>query len=311
MKLATCLLATTATLAALAVAPAIAADPASCGKIRMSDPGWTDITSTNAISTTLLEALGYDTDIKTLSVPVSFEALKTGDIDVFLGNWMPAQTAARETMAANKSGEVLAKNLGDAKMTLAVPTYVEVDDFKDLAANADKFDSRIYGIEAGAAANQNIQKAIDADEYGLGKWTLVETGEQAMLAQVARAEKKQDWIVFLGWAPHPMNINIPMKYLSGGDDVFGPNYGGAEVYTLSRPGFAADCPNAAQLFKQLTFSLDMENQMMNEILGGEAADTAAAGWIKANPAALDGWLAGVTTLSGEPGLPAVKAELGF
>lgn len=311
MKLATCLLATTATLAALAVAPAIAADPASCGKIRMSDPGWTDITSTNAISTTLLEALGYDTDIKTLSVPVSFEALKTGDIDVFLGNWMPAQTAARETMAANKSGEVLAKNLGDAKMTLAVPAYVEVDDFKDLAANADKFDSRIYGIEAGAAANQNIQKAIDADEYGLGKWTLVETGEQAMLAQVARAEKKQDWIVFLGWAPHPMNINIPMKYLSGGDDVFGPNYGGAEVYTLSRPGFAADCPNAAQLFKQLTFSLDMENQMMNEILGGEAADTAAAGWIKANPAALDGWLAGVTTLSGEPGLPAVKAELGL
>ena len=311
MKLATCLLATTATLAALAVAPAIAADPASCGKIRMSDPGWTDITSTNAISTTLLEALGYDTDIKTLSVPVSFEALKTGDIDVFLGNWMPAQTAARETMAANKSGEVLAKNLGDAKMTLAVPAYVTVDDFKDLAANADKFNSRIYGIEAGAAANQNIQKAIDADEYGLGKWTLVETGEQAMLAQVARAEKKQDWIVFLGWAPHPMNINIPMKYLSGGDDVFGPNYGGAEVYTLSRPGFAADCPNAAQLFKQLTFSLDMENQMMNEILGGEAADTAAAGWIKANPAALDGWLAGVTTLSGEPGLPAVKAELGL
>lgn len=311
MKLATCLLATTATLAALAVAPAIAADPASCGKIRMSDPGWTDITSTNAISTTLLEALGYDTDIKTLSVPVSFEALKTGDIDVFLGNWMPAQTAARETMAANKSGEVLAKNLGDAKMTLAVPAYVTVDDFKDLAANADKFDSRIYGIEAGAAANQNIQKAIDADEYGLGKWTLVETGEQAMLAQVARAEKKQDWIVFLGWAPHPMNINIPMKYLSGGDDVFGPNYGGAEVYTLSRPGFAADCPNAAQLFKQLTFSLDMENQMMNEILGGKAADKAAAAWIKANPAALDGWLAGVTTLSGEPGLPAVKAELGL
>ena len=311
MKLATCLLATTTALAALAFTPAVAADAASCGKIRLSDPGWTDITSTNAISTTLLKALGYDTDIKTLSVPVSFEALKTGDIDVFLGNWMPAQTKFRDEMAAKKSGEVLAKNLADAKMTLAVPAYVTVDDFKDLAANADKFDGRIYGIEAGAAANQNIQKAIDSDEFGLGKWTLVETGEQAMLAQVERAEKKQDWIVFLGWAPHPMNINIPMKYLSGGDDVFGPNYGGAEVYTLSRPGFATDCPNAAQLFKQLTFQLDMENQMMNEILGGEDADKAAAGWIKANPAALDGWLAGVTTLAGEPGLPAVKAELGL
>lgn len=311
MKLATCLLATTTALAALAVGPAFATDAASCKKIRMSDPGWTDITSTNAISTTLLKALGYDTDIKTLSVPVSFEALKTGDIDVFLGNWMPAQTKFRDEMAAKKSGEVLAKNLGDAKMTLAVPAYVTIDDFKDLAANADKFDSRIYGIEAGAAANQNIQKAIDSDEFGLGKWTLVETGEQAMLAQVERAEKKEDWIVFLGWAPHPMNINIPMKYLSGGDDVFGPNYGGAEVYTLSRPGFATDCPNAAQLFKQLTFQLDMENQMMNEILGGADADKAAAGWIKANPTALDGWLAGVTTLSGEPGLPAVKAELGL
>ncbi len=44
--------------------------------------------------------------------------------------------------------------------------------------------------------------------------------------------------------------------------------------------------------------------------GGKDGETAATEWLKANPAALDGWLAGVTTLSGADGLAAVKAHLG-
>ena len=70
---------------------------------------------------------------------------------------------------------------------------------------------------------------IDADDFGLGDWKLVESGEQAMLAQVARAEKSGDAIVFLAWAPHPMNTAFELTYLSGGDAYFGPDYGGAQV----------------------------------------------------------------------------------
>ncbi len=153
---------------------------------------------------------------------------------------------------------------------------------------------------------------IDANDFGLGEWELVESGEQAMLAQVTRAEKGGDAIVFLAWAPHPMNTAHELTYLSGGDAYFGPDYGGATVWTLARTGWAEQCPNAAQFFKDLVFDVEAENQMMGLILDdGEKPADAAEAWLKANPARLDAWLANVTTLAGQPALPAVKEALGL
>lgn len=88
---------------------AAAADPAACETIRLSDPGWTDITSTNAIASVLLDGLGYKADVKTMSVPIGYEALKTRNIDVFLGNWMPAQQKFRDDLDKAKAAEVLVK----------------------------------------------------------------------------------------------------------------------------------------------------------------------------------------------------------
>ena len=68
---------------------AMAGDPASCKVVNMSDVGWTDITATTAATSVVLEGLGYSPDVKVLAVPVTYKSLETGDIDVFLGNWMP------------------------------------------------------------------------------------------------------------------------------------------------------------------------------------------------------------------------------
>ena len=59
---------------------------AACERVRFSDVGWTDITATTAVSSVILDALGYETDTKLLSVPVTYASLAKGDIDVFLGN---------------------------------------------------------------------------------------------------------------------------------------------------------------------------------------------------------------------------------
>ncbi len=306
-----------ATLAGLAgAAPAAyAADPASCQAIRLSDPGWTDITSTNSIASVLLKGLGYKPDVKTMSVPIGYQALKSGNLDVFLGNWMPAQQKFRDDLDKAKAAEVVVRNLEGAKFTLAVPDYVAkagVKDFSDLSAHADKFGKEIYGIEPGAPANQNIQKIIADKKFKLNGWKLVESSEQAMLAEVTRKDKAKQWVVFLAWAPHPMNTRLKIDYLSGGDAYFGPNYGGAEVYTLARTGWQKQCPNAATFFKNLVFSVDIENTLMDKILnGGEDGPTAAKERLKANPGQIDKWLAGVTTFKGEPGAAAVKASLGL
>jgi glycine betaine/proline transport system substrate-binding protein len=291
-----------------------AADPESCKTIRMSDPGWTDITSTNAMLGVVLDALGYEQDIQSLAVPVTYESLKNGDVDAFLGNWMPAQTPFVEPLINSGDLVVLGPNLDGIRFTLAVPTYVAdqgVKDFKDLAPNADKFDHKIYGIEPGAPANQNIQKMIDTNDFNLGDWTLVDSSEQGMLSQVDRAGRRQEWIVFLAWEPHPMNTNIDLTYLSGGDAYFGPNYGSATVRTVTRKGYPEACPNVARLLKQLSFSVDMENRIMGKILEGGDAKEAAKDELKSQPDLLAKWLDGVTTLSGEEGLAAVKASLGI
>lgn len=305
----------TSTAAALALAlgasAAVAADPVDCKAVRYSDPGWTDITATNGVAATVLTALGYTPEIATLSVPVGYEALKKGDTDVFLGNWLPAQKKFRDDLDAAGGIEELATNLDGAKFTLAVNKAgadTGVKDFADLDAQKDAFEGKIYGIEPGAPANQSIQAMIDADEFGLGDWELVESGEQAMLSQVQRNGDTPT--VFLAWAPHPMNVAIPITYLSGGDKQFGPNYGGATVHTLARTEWATKCPNVAKLFKQMVFSVDIENALMGKILDdGMSGADAAKDWLAADPSVAAKWLDGVTTLDGQPALPALEAAV--
>ena len=61
-----------------------------------------------------------------------------------------------------------------------------------------------------------------------------------------------------------------MTYLTGGDDVFGPNFGGATVHTNVRAGYATECPNVGTFLKNLVFSLQMENEIMGAILNDGA-----------------------------------------
>jgi glycine betaine/proline transport system substrate-binding protein len=310
-------LVTTTAAAVLSVAAAaLAADPESCSTVHLSDIGWTDVTSTTATASVLLKGLGYQTDIKVLSLPVTYTSMKNKDIDVFLGNWMPSQKGDVQPYLDDKSVESLGPNLVGAKYTLATNAKgaeLGIKDFKDIAAHKDDLDGKIYGIEPGNDGNRHVIDMIDKNTFGMKDMELVESSEQGMLAQVARAEKEGKPVVFLGWAPHPMNENFKMTYLTGGDDTFGPNFGGAEVYTNVRTGYFDECPNAGALIKNLKFSLQMENELMGKILNdGEEPEKAASEWLKANPSVLDAWLAGVKTRDGSgDGLAAVKSGLGL
>ncbi|MCB1883043.1 MAG: choline ABC transporter substrate-binding protein [Geminicoccaceae bacterium] len=289
-----------------------AEDPA-CATVTLSDVGWTDITSTTALASVVLKGLGYDTKTQLLALPVTLASLKNGDVDVFLGNWMPTMENDIAPYRADGSIETVRTNLEGAKYTLAVPSYEAADglkSFADIKDFKDKLGDKIYGIEPGNDGNRLIQKMIDDDAFGLGGFRLVESSEQGMLSQVKRSVQRDEWVVFLGWEPHPMNANIDMTYLAGGDDWFGPNFGGATVRTIVRKGYLDQCPNVGRFLKNLVFSLPMENEVMGLILDdGMAPDKAARSWLKAHPEPLAGWLDGVTTKDGEPGEPAVRAAL--
>ena len=295
--------------------PALAQEAESCSTVRFSDVGWTDITATTAVTTEILKGLGYDTDTKVLSVPVTFASMKNEDIDVFLGNWMPSMQADIAPYLEDESVEDVKTNLTGAKYTLAVPQYLfdeGLKSFADIAKFSDQLDGKIYGIEPGNDGNRLILDMIEKDAFDLGDFDIVESSEQGMLSQVARATRSEDPIVFLGWAPHPMNKNFDLQYLAGGDDFFGPDFGGATVHTTVRKGYLEECPNVGALLSDLTFSLEMENAVMGAILDdGEKPEAAAQEWLKANPDQIATWLEGVKTKDGEDGLPAVKAYLGL
>lgn len=295
---------------------AMAGDAASCQNVRLSDVGWTDITAITAMTGAVLEQMGYQGTIQQLAVPVTFASMKSGDIDVFLGNWMPSMENDIKAYREDASVETLGANLEGAKYTLAVNQSLYdagLHDFTDIYKFKDKLDGKIYGIEPGNDGNRHIQDMLKDPKFKLDGFELVESSEAGMLSQVAKLTQNNRDIVFLGWAPHPMNANFKMAYLTGGDDLFGPNYGGATVFTTVRKGYVAECPNVGKFVSQIKFTMDTENKMMSSILDkGVDPKAGAIAMLKENPGMLDAWLDGVTTFDGSgPALDAVKKGLGL
>jgi glycine betaine/proline transport system substrate-binding protein len=300
-------------VSAVALAVMAGSAMADCETITFSDVGWTDITATTAVTTTILQALGYETETLILSVPVTYSSMAEGDVDVFLGNWMPTMEADIAPYREAGTVDTVRVNLVGAKYTLATNAAgaaLGIDSFDDIVAQAEALDGEIYGIEPGNDGNRLILDMIAADAFGLSAFEVVESSEQGMLAQVERATGREEPIVFLAWEPHPMNANFDLTYLAGGDDWFGPNFGGAEVATNTRAGFVTECANPGKLLQNLEFTLAMENEIMGAILndGADPMDAAKA-WLSANPDALGPWLEGVTTKDGGDAMAAVTAAL--
>jgi glycine betaine/proline transport system substrate-binding protein len=299
----------------LSATSAFAAEPDSCSTVRFADVGWSDIAATTGTASVILKALGYETDVKVLSVPVTYQSMANKDIDVFLGNWMPTMEADLKPFREAKTVDVLDANLEGAKYTLATNeagAKLGIKDFADIAKHKDALENKVYGIEPGNDGNRLILGMIEGDKFGMKGMELVESSEQGMLAQVAKLDKDGKPIVFLGWEPHPMNANFKLTYLAGGDEVFGPNLGGATIYTNTRAGYVGECTNVGAFLKNLKFSLQMENEVMKKIIDeGQEPEAAATEWLTANPTAFEPWLKGVTTRDGGDAVAAVKSTLGL
>jgi glycine betaine/proline transport system substrate-binding protein len=296
--------------AALYSGVALAGDSESCKKVRLSDVGWTDIQATTGVASVLLTALGYEPQVIQLSVPVTYASLKNNDLDVFLGNWMPSMANDIKDYTADGSVETVSVNLTGPMYGIVVPDYVAeagVKTLTDLGKFKDKFDGKIYGIEAGNDGNRIILDMIKNPADNLEGFELVESSEAGMLTQAEQSMKDNQWIAFLGWTPHPVMGDMKITYLDGmGDSGFGP----ATVSTNVRKGYMAECPNAAKLIANLKFDLNMESAMMKAILDGGDANTVATDWLKAHPDAVGPWTSGVTTFDGGDAAAAIKTALG-
>jgi glycine betaine/proline transport system substrate-binding protein len=278
-----------------------AVDAASCEKVRFGTVGWSDIEATTAVSSYILETLGYKTETVQLSVPDTYNALKAKKIDVFLGYWSPAQDSIVQPLVKDNSIKVLDKpNLANARYTLAVPEVwydKGLRSFADIEKFRTQLNAQIYGIEPGNEGNGKVQQMIKTNQFKLAGFKLVESSETGMTDALKLADDAGKAIVFLGWEPHPMNLRVHMKYLHGGDDIFGANFGASKVFTVTNNSLEGQCPNLYTFLKNFKLTADQESWIM---LGTFENNKKTVGktWLHVNKDVLKPWLAGVKSRDG-------------
>lgn len=280
--------------------------------VRFGAPPWPGVTVKTEVAAQLLEAIGYETDTQALGTEaVILNALANDDLDVYLALWYPLSAGQLDPLVEDGKVVRIAENLSGAILGLAVPRYVHeagVNSVEDLVRHADRFDREIYGIEAGNYWNEEVKKAIKADQYGLGDWELVPSSTSAMLTQVGRAVKKDDWIVFYGWRPHWMNVPYDLYYLEAPEESTIANVT-STVFTIARAGFPEEQPDVARFLRQFRVELGMQDEWILEHGKKDRPENEVAReWIAANLDAVEKWLEGVKTADGKPAIEAVRAK---
>ena len=219
-------------------------------------PSWTDGLSTAHLLQDQLGKLGYDVKLQTLSdAGPLYAGLSQGDVDVFPSAWPEVTQKAYMDKYAGSIDD-LDTYYGNARLTIAVPTYSTIDSIDQLKGKGADFDGKIIGIEPGAGLTAQTQKMMP--EYGLdGEYQLVtsSTGVQlvtsstaAMLTELKSAtEKKQDIAVTL-WRPFWANSAFPVKDLKDPKGAMGKPEG---LHFLGAKGFAKKHPDAAALISKI------------------------------------------------------------
>lgn len=294
------------------VAAAGVAATAQAETVKFAAAPWPGVTVKTTVARKILEAAGYDTKETNASWTIALQGVARGDIDADLGIWMPTQKSTVEPMVKAGKIKLLVKNVPDAQYDVVVPDYVwnaGVHSIADLNKHADKFDHRIYGIEAGNDGNQVMIDAIKNNTYNLGDWNLRPSSTAVMLTEAGRKIDKKQWIVFLGWKPHWMNIKYDLKYLKDPKQIWG---GGSAVYTAINPAFEKNNANVTRFLKQMVVSSKIQSGWVYKYgYKHQSADKVADQWIKNNMDTVAQWLDGVKTADGSgAALAAVKKNLG-
>ncbi|WP_411383090.1 choline ABC transporter substrate-binding protein [Pseudomonas sp. L7] len=289
-----------------------AAEPAACQNVRMGSVNWTDVVASSAVAEALLDSLGYKVKQTSASQQIVLAGIAEKRLDVFLGYWQPTmQSVAKPFLDKQQIDVISPATLADAQSTYAVPAYAYdagLKTFADIARFRDKLKNQLYLIEPGSGMNRITAQMIAEDKFGLKGFKGIESSEAGMLTAVKRAVQKGEWVVFAGWKPHPMNLQIDMRYLSGSDDAFGPNEGSATVSIMTAAGYQQQCGNVAKLLHNLRFTNEGVSQVMEPILNRKAPLDAARDWLKAHPEQVSAWLEGVTTFDGKPADAALVAQ---
>ncbi len=245
-------------------------------------PSWTDGLSTAYLLEDQLEEAGFTVEMEEISeAGPLFAALAEGDVDIYPSAW-PEVTHASYMEEYGDQLEDLGAYYEEAKLTFAVPEYVDIDSIEDLQGNADMFGGQIVGIEPGAGLTQVTKESV-IPGYDLGdSYTLVESSTTAMLAELESAIDAEEDIVVTLWRPFWANSAYPVKDLEDPEGALGE---AESLNFIATAGFSEEFPDVAEMIGGIQLDDEqygaLEDSVVNEFPDDPAAGVDA--WLEEYP----------------------------
>ncbi len=254
------------------------------GDVELVYVEWADAIATTYVAQVVLEEMGYNVELVSVSAAAMWEGVASGDAEGMLAAWLPG-THGEYLEQTEDRVDVLSPTVEGARIGLMVPTYVEADSISDLNDYADEFGGEIIGIDPGAGIMAAAENAIDA--YGLN-YELIEGSDATMTASLDAAYGNDEWIVLTGWTPHWKEAAYELKYL---DDPEG-SFGGEEVVAaVAREGLAEEMPEVHAFLDNFYWTIDELGEILlwNEEDGAEPRETAER-WVSENRDIVESWI---------------------
>jgi ABC-type proline/glycine betaine transport system substrate-binding protein len=287
--------------------------------LKFADAGWDSIKFHNAVAMFIIQnGMGYKVEETSGTTPITYQALKKGDIDIYMETWSDSLPTYKEDVEKGNILE-LSVNFDDNAQGLYVPRYVIEGDvkrnIKPLApglksvADLKKFKAvfadpetpgkgRIYGAIPGWEVDKILYKKYL--DYGLDKdFTYFRPGSDAALAAVfSSAYEKGLPIVGYYWEPTWLTGKYDLvrlqdtpynkdTYIEGKGD-----FPAVRVTVCTAKNLGQKAPDVAEFLKKYKTSSEITAKALAYMADSKASYADTAKWfLKTNE---DVWVKWVT-----------------
>ena len=251
--------------------------------------GWDDTVAITALWEVLLEDRDYNVDTVAVDLAAGVSAIASGDLDGYLNLWLPSTHEAHieeyrdDLVILDENGPYF----DDNRQVLAVPEFVEENTIEDFVQNAEKYDSRIVGIEAGSGNMQQLPGVLET--YGAqDEISIIEGSTPAALAELENAVQNNEHVAISLWQPHWVFADLPVKALE--DPAGGwPEPDGSYI-GLSQE-FAEEQPEIVEWMSNSKLTAEQYSTLMLAVSEADDNVEGARQWLEnpENSAAVEAW----------------------
>ncbi|MBB2977176.1 glycine betaine/proline transport system substrate-binding protein [Microbacterium endophyticum] len=195
--------------------------------------GWDEGIAASELWKAILEDKGYDVELEYADPAAVYTGISKENYDLTLDTWLPLTHADYMETYGDELVDLGAWN-DEAKLTIAVNEDAPIDSLSELAENADLFDNKLVGIEAGSGLVTVTQDEV-IPGYGLEDMDFVVSSTPAMLAELQSKTDAGENVAVTLWRPHWAYNAFPLKDLEDPEGLLGDAEG---IHTVTSTSFA-------------------------------------------------------------------------